>query len=226
MLVSEIYTRIAMTLQDLTKDRWTWEWSDGDTDLSLQPLMNQAIQAVVYQRPDAMSTTETVSLDAGAKQTVPTGSYQLIEAIRNMGTDGSTPGKTITPVDRRVLDQWNRTWMNKSAISEIDHWAYDRLYNRKIFWVYPPAPSGLHIELTHAPEPTLITSSTDEFPLPDIYADPIYHHVLFQIFAGDNSDANFERGMNHWKVFTQKMNMKTQTDMAMSQGSQPSKESD
>ena len=219
MQATDLYTRVSMTLQDMqTPRRWEWDFTEGTETISLQPILNQAIETIASFRPDATSTTEVVALVKGAKQELPTGAQQLIEILRNMGSDGSSPGKAITKTTRSALDAFNRDWMNKTGTS-IEHWIYDITQSKNIFWVCPAVPSGgLHVEMIYSQQPTKITAQTDEIPLSSVYFEPIYHHMLFQIFAGESEDANFKRGMEHWSVFKDLLGLKQQTDKAYAQG--------
>ncbi len=213
MKVDRIYERVSITLQDRSQNRWVW--SDNGTDLVLEPLLNQAIEAVVAARPDATAITEPQKLGAGSKQTVPSDTYQLIEITRNMGSDGKTPGNFIYQVNRNIMDRFDADWSALSGQKEIQCYAYNMFFNRQVFWVFPPVPadSAIYVEMTRAQMPGQIANTGVEFPLPDIFADPVFHHILFQIFTGDSEDANFDRGMKHLEIFNQKLNVKNRSDV-------------
>ena len=83
-------------LQDSSNVRWT------ETEL-LQGV-NTGCIAVCSFKPDAYVVSESVALVEGIVQSLPVSGHFLQDVICNMGTDGSTFGKAVTLIDRKILD--------------------------------------------------------------------------------------------------------------------------
>ena len=87
--------------------------------------LNASIRALILVRPDAGATKVEVQLTAGVVQTLPSAALRLLDITRNMGTDGLTAGKIITPVDRKHLDYSNLLWPAATGEVAIDNFSYD-----------------------------------------------------------------------------------------------------
>lgn len=216
MLVSEIFLLVAGALQDLGSSR-RWPWEITTDKLSMVDLINAAIREVAINRPDSTSVTESVQLETGSRQTIPKiethgatyDALSLLEIIQNMGDDGETPGDPCFRVTREAMNgfDWNITG------TVVDNYAYDKLINQQVFYISPSLSERTYVELTYSAEPTIITSSTDTFPLPSPFAGATAQWMLYLIFSGDNSDANFTRAQHHAQAFYQSIGVKLKSDL-------------
>jgi hypothetical protein len=120
--------------------------------------LNAAVRALILVRPDAGAVTESVQLVAGPKQTLPTAALRLLDITRNMGTDGATAGKIITPSDRKHIDYSNLLWPAGTAGTAVENYSYDNNVPR-IFYVTPPvhAVTAVYVEMSTSQLPTAMT---------------------------------------------------------------------
>ena len=221
MLASEIFLLVSAKLQDLgvaTGERWPWEIAAGK--LSLTDLFNSAVRQIALNRPDATAITESIKLQAGVMQAIPdpeihTGAskkaLRLIEVIQNMGSDGTTPGEPIFLTSKDAMRAFD--WLTTDT--EVENYAYDAKENPQVFWVYPGVKTGedVYVSMTYSAEPTAITGSTGALPVPETFAGPIMHWILYEIFSGDNSDANFAKAQHHISAFYQALGVKLKADL-------------
>lgn len=217
----EVLRLVSGALQDLEpglERRWAWTGGDEDS-IGLLDFMNAAVQAVALQRPDVCAVTEPILLAPGMRQSLPQRRVNcsshdarfLIELIRNMGPDGEHPGPAISPVSPALLLAWART-TNESPV--IENFAYDRVTNPKVYFVYPAVPDRpeVWVEATYSAAPEPVTSPEQDFPLPAEYAEAVKHHMLASIMGGDNESSNATRAAYHMQIFSSLMGMKMRVD--------------
>jgi hypothetical protein len=224
MQAADVLRLVSGALQDLEpgmEARWPWESNDPER-ITLLHFLNSAIQAVCLHRPDVMAVTEAIQLEPGMLQGIPCrathgSSHDAVEFIaltRNMGRDGETPGSAILPVHPDVLMAWADMGHNGTR---IDNFAYDRFVNRLIYYVYPAVPPGkdVFVEATYSIAPPKVTSAQSRLPLPAGYAHALKHHILSEIFLGDNESSNAAKGVQHHQLFASLIGMKLQVDATL-----------
>lgn len=220
MKASEIFLLCSGVLQDLADpngERWPWNPEVGK--VSLTDLFNSAVREIALQRPDATAHTEAIKLGDGVMQTLPREgqngatktALRLIEVIQNMGSDGTTPGEPIFISSKDAMKAFDWT----TTGTEIDNYAYDAKSNPDTYWVYPGVTAGesVYVSMTYSAEPAAITGATDDVPLPETFAGPIKDWILYQVFAGDNSDANFAKAQHRFNAFYQALGVKLKADL-------------
>jgi hypothetical protein len=180
--------RVITTLQDATAVRWA-------TD-ELVRYLNDGQREILVYRPDATATTASVALAAGAKQSLPAGSFKLIDIVRN--TNGTK--RAIRLTTRALLDSQVPSWQYVSGVgtdvgvTEIKHYVYDSR-DPKVFYVYPPAASsGASVEMVYSALPTditepapgaLYTAITGNLSVSDLYTNALTNYVLHRAYAKD-----------------------------------------
>jgi hypothetical protein len=216
MLVSDIFTLLSGQLQDVGEARrWPWESSEGG--ITLVDLANAALREIAQNRPDATAVTEAILLETGSRQTIPSvtahgaskNALSLLEVIQNMGLDGTTPGEPCFKVTREAMSayDWNVTG------TEVDNYAYDKLLNPQVYYVSPSLSERTYVEVTYSSEPDTIVSQSDRLPIPDTFAGPVQQWMLYLIYAGDNSDANYTRALHCATAFYQSLGVKLKADL-------------
>lgn len=221
MKASVIFKSVSAKLQDYdsaTGDRWPWEPVDGR--ISLVELLNSAVRQITLQRPDATAVTESVKLAEGMLQSIPVAgqngatkkALRLIELHHNMGSDGEIPGEPIFIATKEALD----TFGFQAPADVVDNYAYDAKTNPSVYWVSPGVQSGasVYVSLTYSAEPEEIKLAGDDVPIPVTFSGPIEHWMLYEIFSGDNSDANFAKAQHHLSAFYQALGVKLRADLA------------
>ena len=177
--------------------------------------LNAAIRALVLVRPDAGSTTENVQLIAGVKQSIPTDSLRLLDIPRNMGVDGSTPGKIITPSKRQHLDYANLLWPAATGDTAVDNFSYDN-NAPTIFYVTPPVSStvDVYVEMQVSQLPTAVTAIGDATGTNDVFFEPIVQYMLYKAFSADDEDVEFAKATQYMQNFFNLLQVETATSQA------------
>lgn len=172
-----VLTRAGRALNDTGMTRWS--------EAELLEYLSDAQRAAVQIRPETNSVTITHPLAPGTRQAIPDDGYILIDAVRNMGEAGDTPGRVITPVERAALDQVNPSWHSATANGVVTNFIYD-IRNRRQFYVSPPQPDPAHrIEIIYAKMPEEITAAADALGLDDIYLPALTAYVLHMAYIKD-----------------------------------------
>lgn len=192
MLASDIILSVGNSLQDAQFVRWTID--------ELLGYLNQGQVEVALYKPNASVTSIAYQLTQGSKQTLPSGGLSLIDVVRNMGTDGATPGAAIRVVSRGVLDAQIPGWhLSSAANTVVKHYTYTPL-DPLHYYVYPPQPgSGRQfVELVYSSQPGDVAANGGLMPtgtinIPDIYGPALYNYVMFRAYSKDAeyaADAN------------------------------------
>lgn len=208
MLASEVLQDLTTTLNDPNYVTW------GEGEL-LQKI-SDAMTAIVVVRPDAYSVVEAIQLSAGTKQSVPAGALRLLDVLRNMGADGQTPGRAITPVHGDDMDIIDPSWHKRTAKSEVRHFVYDER-TPDTFFVTPPAVAGIYVEAQLSKEPPAVTAPGDTLPLKDIYKAPIVEYTLYLAYNKEtDSMESRQEAMRHLGQFNTLLGIKSKTDLTFS----------
>jgi hypothetical protein len=164
--------------------------------------LNAAIRALILVRPDAGATTENYQLAAGVKQDLPSDALRLLDITRNMGDDGVTAGKIITPASRKHLDYSNLLWPAATGETAIDNFSYDK-ENPRIFFVTPPvhASTAVYVELQSSKLPTTVTATTDDPGINDVFFEPVIQYMLFKAFSADDEGVEFSKSITYLQNF-------------------------
>lgn len=194
MLLTDLYSRVHATLQD---DGTRWPSAE------LLQLVSDAQRQIVIHRPDATAVNDWITLDAGIKQSMPTGAVQLLDVTRNEN------GRIVRLARREDLDAQDPYWPSKKQSNTIRHYVFD-LRDPKTFYVDPPAKAGAKIEAIYSVLPTEPTTATT---LPAIYDNAIVDYVIYRALMKDaDYAANQARAALHYQQFAQTIGIKTQTD--------------
>lgn len=205
-----VIDRAADVLQDLTNVRWTVN--------ELIRWLNTGQRQVVMLRPDAKYTLASVILVQGTKQTLPAGSLKLLDVIRNMGANGTTPGNVIRLISREVLDAQSPDWhtvANASGI--IKHYMYD-VRTPLNYYVFPqvPATPVVEVEIAHSVAPTDLATAASSVDLPDTYENAMVDYLLFRTYSKDAEYAGDpNRAAMYYQMFMAGLGMKTKVDITV-----------
>jgi hypothetical protein len=164
--------------------------------------LNAAIRTLILVRPDAGATTESVQLAAGIKQSLPTAALRLLDITRNMGTDGSTAGRIITPSKRAHIDYSNLLWPAGTGETYIENFSYDANVPT-IYYVTPPVSSttNVYVEMSSSQLPTTITATGDTVSVNDIFFEPIVQYMLYKAYGADDEGVEFEKAQSFLQNF-------------------------
>jgi hypothetical protein len=177
--------------------------------------LNAGIRALILVRPDAGAVTESVTLTAGVIQTLPSDALRLLDISRNMGADGATAGKIITPANRKHIDYSNLLWPAASGETAIDNFSYDK-ENPNTFYVTPPvhATTVVQVEMVTSQLPTAITATGDTTGTNDLFFEPLVMYMLYKAFVADDEDVEFSKGMTFLQNFFNLLQVETAASTA------------
>lgn len=205
----QIYQQAAEILQDVLYATYS--------QTQLGAWVNDAQRAISIARPDANVSIENFLLSPGvSRQTLPATANRLGGLIRNMGTDGLTPGRGITgPVPREPLDAVLPLWTVTTG-AFVKQYVYDE-DTPLVFYVYPPVSGAWYVEAKFFKIPVNVTLPSSTIDLPDIYAPVIREWILYCAFARDSERTpNWVRAARHLTNFYQLLGVKTNSDLAVS----------
>lgn len=199
-----IIDKASVQLIDLTNIRWTRS--------ELLAWLNDGMRQIVLIQPSASSTTVSKKLDAGTRQTLPTGGWLLLQMYRNMGTSGTTPGRAIRIVSRELLDNFNPNWHTATAAAEVRNYIYDT-QDQTAFYVYPPSTGTQYVELNYSAQPTNLTSESEVIPLFDIYQSSLVDYILYRACSKDAEYApGLQLAQGYLATFVAAVGGKAQTE--------------
>jgi len=235
VLVKDVLRRVAENCNDFDPQFHHW------TETEYVQALNEAQNILAKYLPPSCTRVDAVKLASGTRQTIdsiaaanvkpsvgsaPASSligFQLIDVVRNMGSNGLTPGAAIIGVSRDLLDTMSPLW-HQSTGSEIECFVYDPQVP-KTFYVYPGVnPSAtvwaeLHwIAMPPAiplpPEGTSLYGylSTDHTTLSvsDEYADEVLNYCIARLNLKDSDAADADRANTFGSLFTGALNAKVQ----------------
>lgn len=201
-----IIDKASVQLIDLANVRWTRS--------ELLAWLNDGMRQIVLIQPSASSTTVSKKLDAGTRQSLPTGGWLLLQMYRNMGTTGTTPGRAIRIVSRELLDNFNPNWHTATAAAEVRNYIYDT-QDQTAFYVYPPNTGTQYVELNYSAQPTNLTSESEVIPIFDIYQSALVDYILYRACSKDAEYApGLQLAQGYLSTFVAAVGGKAQTEVS------------
>lgn len=193
-------SKIVDDAEDILTDSGNGQWAAT----RLFKYFNIVQRAVVLLKPDASVTRGAVVLVAGVRQTVPTGGLGLNRVIRNMGTNGTTPGAAITFIEMDVLSACIPDWNTATASATVVHYMWDErdpLY----YYVYPPQPTSAfgYVDISYPVLPANVAAMGNAITLDDIYEPALIEGLCYYAYLEDAAHSLYaqERAQWHWNQF-------------------------
>lgn len=203
----DIVDRARIVLNDAAGTRWT------DAELALW--ITDGCGFIGLARPDSCALTATMTLAAGAKQSI---AGLTPAGVRLLDVVGNTGGNAITIVDRQVLDAHKPDWRAASA-GATENYVFDNR-DPRTFYVYPPASAGAQIEIVYSQVPQAVTAGTlgsATLTQPDVYLGPLLDYVLYRAYAKDSDEThNAELAAGYLQACTAVLGLKTTADIGQS----------
>ncbi len=192
-LASTIISDAARILQDDTNVTWP--------QAELLSWLNAGQREIVLGKPDAYVKNESVQLVTGTKQTIPAAGNIFMKLTRNMGADGTTPGRVILPIPLQVLDEQNPDWHKATPAVVAQHSGYDER-DKKHFYVFPPQPTTPgYVEIIYSVTPPDATLN-GEIALSDLYQSALLDYVLYRAYSKDAEYArNDAKAQSYYQAF-------------------------
>ena len=173
----------AQQLQDITGVKW------NAVD-ALLPYLNLAITAIIGLKPDAYTITGPITLVVGPTQSAPTGTWQIVDILCNLGSDGTTPGQVIRGLSKQKMDEMFPGWMAYTAGTTVQFIMIDDR-NPLVFYVFPPAASASQkVQAILTGEPDQIVAVDGEFPLDNSFLEACVDYVIYRALAEETTIPN------------------------------------
>lgn len=189
-------------------DEGTVRWKPAELLLYIADAENQIIEV----KPTANSVTDNIAIAPNNPlQAIPSDAVKLLRLVRNMGTDGETPGRAIILTSRATLDSLDVEWPRRTG-SAIEHWIYDPEGDRDVFWVTPFTTQEVFVEAVYAKRPAALADDQQELTLGDQYINQVLDWVLYRAFSKDAEYGSVpQRAMQHYQAFSTALGVKMQT---------------
>ncbi|MCK2097522.1 DUF6682 family protein [Thauera aromatica] len=208
LTAANVISRVSTLLQDTTNIRWPVA--------ELLQYISDAQREIVAFKPDACVKTAVSTLAAGTKQALPADGTTLIDITRNMGTNGTTPGRAPRLVTREILDAQNPNWHAGTPAAEVVHYTFDP-QNQKAFYVYPPQPASGQgsLELIYAAAPSEVAQG-GSLQLDDTWMPAIVNYALYRCYSKDAEyAANANLAVAYYQAFNAQMVGRTSAEQAV-----------
>lgn len=204
---ADLIARAGEILQDEAHDRWT-------TDELLRWINDAACETII-RRPAARAVSAVLSLAAGTRQQLPSTAVQLLDVVRNIGTDGVTPGRSVRRVDRQLLDDQYPDWHTAQKKSAVKHFTFDERAP-KVLYIYPPAVAGTKIEALYSELPPTIAATTDTLDMDSEYMNVLLSYVCYRALSKDSEFGNGTVAALHYQAFSDAVGTSNQATTANS----------
>lgn len=209
--VQDIIDRVTDLLLDKDRADDDARWNDAE----LLRWVNDSRMAILTHRPVACSKIANFTLVAGTYQSIPADGTQLLDIIRNMGTDGSTPGRSIRRTDRQNIDDNDLYWHAGTTSNEISQFTYDDR-TPKNFFVSPPATAGTQVMAAYAAIPDAVASTGDTLNIALEYIDAVVNYACFRAKSKDSEYANAAEAAAFYGAFNDALGVTQQGQSANS----------
>lgn len=177
-----VIQEVQVTLTDTAGTRWAAS--------ELVRHLNDMQRAIVAARPDAGSTSATLTLIAGWAQSLPSTAMALIDITNNSGSGKAA----IRQCRREDLDAVLPGWRNASQAGTIKHFIYDPRHPRR-FDVYPPAIVSTQVEALVSAYPLDVSAPSGDgkaystvsgnIGIPDEFKAALIELILYRAYLKD-----------------------------------------
>lgn len=234
--VKDVLHRVSVALQDVSPQ------FDGWPERELVEWLNDAQMAVAKFLPASCSRLDSIKLKPGTRQSIetiaavdckpgdgssPPGAIygkQFLHLLRNMGSDGVSPGRAIRVGDRRRKDVQSPNWHTVNG-TEIVQFFFDPQTPR-YFYVSPavPASPSVWVEAAFTAQPAIIPNtgspgselykydgtSTTVISVDDEHVDDLVNYVLARARMKDMEGNKSNESAAYTALFTASINAKAQ----------------
>lgn len=200
MKIVEVIGRCNTLLVDALWLRWPQS--------ELLDYYNDAVRATIIVLPYAGASVENLDCVPGTRQSLPDGAIRLLDVTRVVG------GRAVQPVPREVLDSQYPDW--HSMTGPVERYCYDESVP-KTYHVFPGALAGVQLEaeVARIPAPVGLQGIEADFPLDELYVNPIIEFMLYRAFSKDaENGANSNSAATHYQNWSDLLGVKTQAEQA------------
>lgn len=179
-------------------------WSDSE----LLGYLNQALRTTSTLKPDAYTRRVYIPLVAGTNQALPADGLMLLDLDNN-----EVSQRSITLVQRGLLDHQNRFWQASTQEKDVQHWAADSRDPRR-FDVTPPNDGTGSVRALYGAIPAAL-ALTDVIPLADSYHYALRCFVLSLAWAKPSKRLNATLAASNMQEYRAALVGATQMQAAM-----------
>lgn len=233
-LVRSFLRTVGTTLQDIVPQYSRW------TEIELVTYANFGQMAIAKYLPQAGSRVDAVRLQPGTRQdftkilaanilpgdgsaAADTFCMALLDIPRNMGINGTTPGRVIRPVDRETKDNNDPDWhLASKADVVVREFVSDRNLP-KVCYVSPPvhAATAVWVEVAMLAEPKRITAGGEPgaeiyrydgasaalLGVNDQFVEDLHNYVVaIALTKGSKNNINMAKAQSHAGMFISSIN--------------------
>ena len=209
--VQQIIERVTDLLLDKERGADAARWLDDE----LIRWINDSRMAIIARKPSACGKVANLTLVAGTHQTIPDDGYVLFDVIRNMGTSGTAPGRSIRRTDRQNIDDADLYWHTDEPKSEISQFVYDDR-TPKDFFVTPPSVAGVQVLISYAAIPAEVAALADSLDIGLENMDAVVNYVAYRAKSKDSEYANAAEAAAYYGAFNDALGVQNQSQNAMS----------
>jgi hypothetical protein len=203
-----IINQAAVQLLDISNVRWT--------RAELLDWINAGQKQIVILSPNATNKTWVYKLAVGTRQVIPSDGWTLLDVIRNMGTDGTKPGRTIRLVSEELLDNFDPNWHAALPSTTVQNIVFNQ-QDQTVFYVYPPNNGKGYIQINYSPVPPTIAAETETISVNDIFMPVLLDYVLYRACSKDAEYApGLQLAAGYLQTFMASMQAKSASELANS----------
>lgn len=182
-------------------------------DAALLIMINQAQRAIVLLKHEAYTVLGPITLVAGTHQSVPAQGVAILDIYSN-----TAGGRTVTQVNRALLDSSNRFWPAATAEVPVQEWTADPR-DPKRFRVSPPNTGAGSVQALYSMTPPDVAAVGNVITLDDIYEMPIQAFVLSKAYAENSTRQDLGKSGAYDTEWKQLIGAKTQSQVSTAQRS-------
>lgn len=185
------------------------EGNDDFTQSELITWYNFGQRDIVSKKPDAYTVIDSTLLISGIRQVLPSGSIDFVDVVRNMGTDGETPGTTVLVVPWISLKSYLPSLSSATATTEIRNAAPDPI-RKDVWYCYPPSDGTGYVEVEFSKAPAQITYDANGdwqsnlVAVENDYVNALLNYILWRSWSKDTDiPGNLQRSQIYWDRYYQ-----------------------
>lgn len=231
-LVKTLLRSVSTTLQDIAPQFSRW------TEVELVNYANYGQLAIAKYLPQAGSRVDSIRLQPGTRQDLTkilaanilpgdgsaaadTFGIALLDVVRNMGANGSTPGRVIRIVDRETLDNNDPDWHTRVGTS-VREFVFDKALP-KVFWASPGVHGVTQVwaDIAWLAEPKRIPAggeptaeiykydglSTALLGIHDQFVEDLHNYIVaVALLKGSKNTTNAGKAQMHASLFINSIN--------------------
>ena len=208
LTAQSIINKAVIQLNDISAVRWT--------RAELLSWLNDGQRQITVAQPAASSYVTSVLLTTGTLQSIPADGWMLLDVYRNMGANGTTPGRAIRIISKEMLDGFNPDWHSDYPSAVSTNFIFD-IQNQTGFWVYPPSDGTGYVQINYSRLPAALTAETQTIGLSDAFQTTLLDYLMYRACS---KDAEYAPGLQlaaaYWQAFTTALGAKNAAEIKSS----------